>query len=118
MNVGGKPAVMVDADVEIIVGVIGVSEVADAPVANKSLPARGSRADCEERLSTEPQLIGRVQSSSPKPLSASDCPVVVLVLVAGEEEAVVELDEEVVVVIVPLGNGVARPLAASLSGCG
>lgn len=33
---------------------------------NRSLPLSGSRADCEDRLSTEPQLIGRrSQSSSP-----------------------------------------------------
>lgn len=32
---------------------------------NKSLLFNGSKADCEDKLSTEPQFIGRVQSSSP-----------------------------------------------------
>lgn len=32
---------------------------------NKSLLFNGSKADCEDKLSTEPQLMGRVQSSSP-----------------------------------------------------
>uniref|UniRef100_A0A2M4DFL2 Putative secreted protein n=1 Tax=Anopheles darlingi TaxID=43151 RepID=A0A2M4DFL2_ANODA len=40
-------------------------------VTNRSLPFSGSSADCDDKLSTEPQLIGRVQSSSPKPASVS-----------------------------------------------
>lgn len=34
-------------------------------VEKRSLLLSGSRADCEDRLSTEPQLIGLVPSSSP-----------------------------------------------------
>lgn len=95
MFVGGRPAGV--AATVIIVGVMGVRGLPVAPVAKRSLPARGSSADCEDKLRTEPQLIGRVQSSSPKPLSVSDCaPLAVGVL----------------------GKGVARPEDVSRRGWG
>lgn len=42
-----------------------VSEQEVTDVEKRSLLFNGSSADCEERLSTEPQLMGLVQSSSP-----------------------------------------------------
>lgn len=39
----------------------------DADDANRSLPVNGSRADCEVRLRTEPQLMGRRSQSSSAP---------------------------------------------------
>lgn len=78
------------------------------PSSSSPTAANGSNADCDDKLSTEPQLIGRVQSvSSPKPLSASECgldpPPFVLPMVR--------------LPLPPLpGNGVALPDAVSLSG--
>lgn len=72
-----------DADEAVVAGTTeaNVHEVVD--VEKRSLLFNGSSADCEDRLSTLPQLMGLVTSSSPYPESVS-----------GKHES---------------GNGVARP---------
>lgn len=109
MSVGGRSAItLAEDDDEIMVGVMGVNTglpllaLTTPVVANKSVPTpNGSSADCEDKLNTEPQLMGRVQSlSSPKPLSASEWGLPPLLFIV-------------------LGNGVARPEDASRNkGCG
>lgn len=56
---------LVDVDIDAVVAgtEANVHEVVD--VEKRSLLFNGSRADCEERLSTLPQLMGFVTSSSP-----------------------------------------------------
>lgn len=100
---GGREATVVE--VNIWTGVIGVRGVV-AVVAKRSLALSGSRADWEDKLSTEPQLIGLVQSSSPNPLSESE--IELLGLEFGDVEFTLELVEVV-------GKGVALPLE-SLNG--
>lgn len=78
-----------------------------------SLLLSGSRADCEERLNTEPQsidfvLLQSTSSTSPNAESAS------FVLLADEEE--VDANCEMLGVGSVEGKGVARPEEGSFSG--